>query len=217
VAVEAQDLRRAIGALQEVSAAGETVEASVFNSLIQLCGTSGQIDYALQIFEYMHKVQVLPNSATFKTLISACITHGELGRAESAMRDMTSAGWEPESALVEALLCAHVASRPAAPSLLQLCERLQRSVIMGQQRLVPTLLECCVKMGEYAVAADVFTHALAAGHYISIDFLSQLVHMASQSQRANANANANGVSPDPPSALLALIQEHIVESKAGAQ
>ena len=44
-------------------------EPSVFNSLIGLCGKSGEGEYALRIFAYMKQLEVIPNSTTFRELI----------------------------------------------------------------------------------------------------------------------------------------------------
>eukprot|EP00965_Chrysotila_dentata_P038020 1264046-Pleurochrysis_carterae.AAC.2 len=69
----------------------------------------------------------------------------------------------------------------------KMCSRALRA-----QRLVPTLLECCVKMGEYAVAADVFTHALAAGVSASAAF------PPSHSTTAPSTSPSFPLQPPPP-------------------
>ncbi|EOD07576.1 hypothetical protein EMIHUDRAFT_125082, partial [Emiliania huxleyi CCMP1516] len=114
-------------------------EPAVFNSLIGLCGKSGEGEYALRIFAYMKQLEVIPNSTTFRALVAACLNAGDSARAEQAthtahpralglalvmpcgsgrardgcrgaVHEMAAAGWEPDAETAESLLRA-VASR----------------------------------------------------------------------------------------------------------
>jgi len=184
ICIQAQDALRGMDILQEMLTYSEPTDADVFNSLIELCGDTGKLDAAMQIFgcdnsqdaavshmlpsayclcasarcfyRCMNHVQVVANSLTFKALLGACLSCSDMSRAKRVLHDTVAAGWEPDASLCEALLVACIRNGESVSGLLQ--QFGQDGLLPGHESFYPSFVDLLISTGCSASAVQVYFH-----------------------------------------------------------
>lgn len=156
ICIQAQDALRGMDILQEMLTYSEPTDADVFNSLIELCGDTGKLDAAMQIFGCMNHVQVVANSLTFKALLGACLSCSDMSRAKRVLHDTVAAGWEPDASLCEALLVACIRNGESVSGLLQ--QFGQDGLLPGHESFYPSFVDLLISTGCSASAVQVYFH-----------------------------------------------------------